>query len=61
MVPVTAALARPWPRVVSTYAPSGELQPVVFQEPPFCPRTSKKLALIAIVGDPSAFQACSGV
>jgi len=61
MVPVTAALALPCPRVLSTYAPSGELQPVVFHEPPRCPRMSKKLALTAIVGRPSACHAAIGV
>ena len=49
-MPVTAALALPWPRVLSTYAPSGELHLVSRHEPPFWPRTSKKFALIAIVG-----------
>lgn len=43
-------LARPWPWVLSTKAPSGEEQPVVRHEPPFCGRTSKKFALIAMVG-----------
>jgi hypothetical protein len=41
--------------------PSGELQPVVFQEPARCERTSKKFALMAMVGWPSACQACNGV
>ena len=58
---MTAALAGPPPRVLSKYAPSGELHPVDFQEPPFWPRTSKKLALIAIVGLPSACHAWMGV
>jgi hypothetical protein len=46
--------------VLSTNAPSGELQPVVRHVPPFCPRTSKKFALIAIVGSPIRCHACSG-
>ena len=48
------------PQIIPTNPPSGELHPVVFHDPPCWPRTSKKLALIAIVGALSTCQARSG-
>ena len=48
----------PW--VLSMQAPSGELQSVVFHDPPLLTPDVEKLALMAIVGWPSGLPRLNG-